>query len=96
MQAADESSSDASLSGLVYCNSRAKRWLDIAGAVIGLATLMPVFALAALIVRFVDGLPPIYRQERFGFRRQTLYHPQTLYAAPGRKSGGGHVRTHPA
>jgi lipopolysaccharide/colanic/teichoic acid biosynthesis glycosyltransferase len=59
--------SDAAVSGLDYCNSRSKRLLDITGAIIGLITLMPLFALAALIVRVVDGVPPIFRQQRYGF-----------------------------
>jgi lipopolysaccharide/colanic/teichoic acid biosynthesis glycosyltransferase len=55
---------------IVYCQSWQKRLLDIIGATIGLITLMPIFALAALIVRVVDGIPPIFRQERFGYGGQ--------------------------
>lgn len=53
--------------GLDYCNSRAKRTLDICGAIIGLITLMPVFIVAAVIVRFIDRIPPIFTQQRFGY-----------------------------
>lgn len=60
--------SEATPSGLVYCNSRSKRLLDIIGALIGFITLMPVFATAAVIVRLVDGVPPVFRQQRFGLR----------------------------
>jgi lipopolysaccharide/colanic/teichoic acid biosynthesis glycosyltransferase len=56
--------------GIAYCQSWQKRLLDIVGAGIGLITLMPIFALAALIVRIIDGVPPIFRQERFGYRGQ--------------------------
>src|SRR5689334_22593266 len=60
----------SAIRGISYCQSRRKRLLDMVGALIGLITLMPIFALAALIVRIVDGVPPIFRQERFGYRGQ--------------------------
>jgi lipopolysaccharide/colanic/teichoic acid biosynthesis glycosyltransferase len=56
--------------GLLYCGSYQKRLLDIVGAIIGLIVLMPLFALAALIVRVIDGVPPIFRQERYGYGGQ--------------------------
>lgn len=54
-------------SGIAYCQSRVKRGLDIVGAIVGLILLMPVFLLACIVVRFVDHVPPIFRQERFGY-----------------------------
>src|SRR5689334_4370233 len=54
--------------GIAYCRSRRKRLLDIIGALVGLITLMPVFAVAAVIVCIVDRVPPIFRQERCGYR----------------------------
>lgn len=57
-----------SLSGILYCQSRLKRGLDIIGALVGLILLLPVFLLACVIVRLVDDVPPIFRQERFGYK----------------------------
>src|SRR5689334_11606640 len=56
------------LKGIPYCNSRAKRLLDIIGALIGLITLMPLFIVATVIVRLIDRVPPIFRQQRFGYQ----------------------------
>ena len=43
-----------------------KRFLDIAGAAIGLIVLSPVLAAIAIWVRAVDGGPVLFRQERVG------------------------------
>lgn len=61
---------DHSQISIAYCQSWQKRLLDIVGAIIGLIALMPIFALACLIVRIIDGVPPIFRQDRFGYRGQ--------------------------
>jgi len=51
---------------IAYLNSRTKRLLDIVGAVVGIIIGFPLFAIACMIVRLVDGIPPLFRQERIG------------------------------
>ena len=51
---------------IAYLNSRAKRILDIVGAIVGLFIGLPIFAFACVIVRIVDNVPPIFTQERIG------------------------------
>lgn len=63
---------NASHHGIAYLNSRTKRLLDVIGAVVGLMMGLPIFAVAALIVRFVDGIPPIFRQDRLGYGGQAF------------------------
>lgn len=58
--------------GIDYLNSRTKRLLDIIGAVVGLMIGLPIFAVAAIIVRLVDGIPPIFRQDRLGYGGQAF------------------------
>lgn len=55
---------------IVYLNSRTKRILDIVGAIVGLIVGLPIFGVAALIVRLIDGIPPIFRQDRLGYDGQ--------------------------
>jgi sugar transferase EpsL len=43
-----------------------KRWLDVAGACVGLLVLMPVMLAVALLVRLRLGRPVLYRQSRPG------------------------------
>jgi exopolysaccharide biosynthesis polyprenyl glycosylphosphotransferase len=43
-----------------------KRAIDIAGAVVGLVLLSPVFALSAIAIAATDGRPVIFRQQRVG------------------------------
>lgn len=45
----------------------AKRFIDIVGSFVGLATLWPFFGLIALLIRLEDGGPAIFRQERVGY-----------------------------
>jgi len=49
-----------------YLDSRRKRALDVAGAVIGLVLSAPVLAVAALAIRLEGGGHFIYRQRRVG------------------------------
>lgn len=50
----------------------AKRFIDIVGSIVGLATLWPFFGLIALLVRLEDGGPAIFRQERVGYGGRTF------------------------
>jgi lipopolysaccharide/colanic/teichoic acid biosynthesis glycosyltransferase len=58
------------LGGIAYCQSHTKRLLDIGGALVGLVLLLPIFLVAMVIVRVVDGVPPIFRQARYGYGGQ--------------------------
>lgn len=51
---------------------RAKRFLDIAGALLALPVLVPVCALVALAIKLDDGGPVFFRQSRRGFRGATF------------------------
>jgi undecaprenyl phosphate N,N'-diacetylbacillosamine 1-phosphate transferase len=46
-----------------------KRALDLAGAALGLLVAGPVVALAAVMIRVLDGAPVLFRQERVGRHR---------------------------
>jgi len=48
--------------------TRAKRILDLAGAVGGLILLSPLFALLAALIKAHDGGPVFFTQERVGYR----------------------------
>ena len=52
---------------IAYLNGRTKRLLDIIGAIIGIIIGFPLFAVACMIVRIVDDVPPLFRQERIGY-----------------------------
>jgi exopolysaccharide biosynthesis polyprenyl glycosylphosphotransferase len=60
----------------------AKRALDLACASIGLVLLSPVMAAVALVVRFRDGKPILFRQTRTGLhgRPFTIYKFRTMVA----------------
>jgi len=45
-----------------------KRAIDVAGAMLGLVLLSPVFGLVALATLVVEGRPVLFRQERVGLR----------------------------
>ena len=47
---------------------RAKRWLDIVGALTALAASAPLWVAAALLIRLTTGAPVIFRQTRVGYR----------------------------
>lgn len=47
-----------------------RRGFDIACALAGLAVFAPFFALAALLIRFEDGGPVLFRQQRLGRNRR--------------------------
>jgi lipopolysaccharide/colanic/teichoic acid biosynthesis glycosyltransferase len=47
-------------------NSTEKRIIDIIGAIFGLLLGLPFFLIAMLIVKFIDRVPIIFHQERFG------------------------------
>ena len=49
-----------------YLNSRAKRLVDICGAVTGMLIGLPLFLLSVIIVKVVDGDPAIFSQDRYG------------------------------
>ena len=57
---------------LTPAQSRAKRWLDVVGAVVGLVGLAPVFALVAVLVAFDSPGPILFAQTRVGFRGRTF------------------------
>ena len=58
-----------------YLRSRTKRILDIVGAVVGVCIGWPILAVAMVIIRIVDRVPPVFSQSRFG-----LYgHPYIIY-----------------
>lgn len=44
-----------------------KRMFDLAGAVLGLLLLWPVFVLIGLLIKLDDGGPAFFRQERVGY-----------------------------
>lgn len=50
-----------------------KRATDIAGAVVGLTVLAPVFAIVHLAIRVCLGRPVIFRQQRPGYKGQPFY-----------------------
>ena len=57
-----------------------KRLFDIIVSAVGLILLAPVFAAAAIIIRFASGSPIIFRQQRMGrhFRPFTIYKFRTM------------------
>jgi len=64
-----QTTSDESLS---YLGSYTKRVIDIMGAVVGLIIGLPIFLFASVIVRLVDGVPPIFRQDRIGLHGEAF------------------------
>ena len=54
----------------MFARLTGKRALDLAGAATGLAVVSPAFLLIAALIRFVDGAPVFFRQERFGLGRR--------------------------
>jgi len=57
---------------LAYLNSTEKRIIDIIGAIFGLLLGLPFFLIAMLIVKFIDRVPIIFHQERFGLHGKPL------------------------
>ena len=57
---------------LSYLGSRTKRTIDIVGAILGLILGLPIFAVASVIVRLIDGIPPIFRQDRIGLHGEAF------------------------
>ncbi len=57
---------------LSYLTSRTKRLIDIVGGIFGLILGFPIFAVASMIVIFVDGVPPIFRQDRVGLHGEAF------------------------
>lgn len=55
--------------------STSKRMFDVVGAVVGLIVLSPVFLIIYLAIKWEDGGPGIFKQERVGYRGRTF----TLY-----------------
>ena len=51
---------------MAYLNGKRKRLVDIFGALVGITVCAPIFVIATLIVTFVDKVPILYFQERFG------------------------------
>jgi len=59
-----------STKSLAYLNGRLKRCVDIVGALIGIIFCMPIFFIAALVVKFIDKIPVLFSQERIGLHGQ--------------------------
>src|SRR5277367_3799029 len=51
----------------------AKRILDILIATFALVSILPLFALAALLVKFTSPGPVFYRHERIGFKGERFF-----------------------
>ena len=68
---------------------RAKRAIDIVGAIAGLVFLAPLLLLIALMIRMTDGGPALFRQERVGFDGKTfrIFKFRSMYADRGDLSG---------
>lgn len=62
----DLCSIEPSVKSMAYLNGNLKRFVDILGAITGLIFCMPVFFVAALIVKFVDKVPVLFTQKRIG------------------------------
>ena len=88
---------EPSAKSLAYLNSRLKRSLDILGALTGIGLGMPIFLIAALLVKLVDDIPVLFFQERIGWHGQSFVmvklrtlvvdenrvtNPETLYKKP--------------
>ncbi len=63
-----------------YLLGRTKRVMDVIGGVIGLAASLIPVSLAMIIIKLIDHVSPIYRQERFGIggRPFRMYKLKTL------------------
>ncbi|MEQ8676406.1 MAG: sugar transferase [Aggregatilineales bacterium] len=57
---------------IAYLNSRRRRLMDIVGAVIGLTLGAPIMLIASLVIKFVDRVPVIFTQERYGHHGKTF------------------------
>jgi lipopolysaccharide/colanic/teichoic acid biosynthesis glycosyltransferase len=66
----DLCSIEPSPKSLAYLNGRLKRSLDIFGALVGIIFGMPVFFIAAVVVKFVDKVPILFSQKRIGLHGQ--------------------------
>ena len=51
---------------------KARRGLDLALAAVGLVVLSPLLLLTAALIRLVDGMSPLYGQERVGYLGKTF------------------------
>jgi lipopolysaccharide/colanic/teichoic acid biosynthesis glycosyltransferase len=63
----DLCSIEPSPKSLAYLNGGLKRFIDIFGALMGITFCMPIFLIAALVVKFVDKVPILFSQKRIGF-----------------------------
>ena len=66
----DLCSIEPSAKSLAYLNGNLKRSIDILGALVGIAFCMPAFLIAAFVVKFIDKVPLLFRQERIGLHGQ--------------------------
>lgn len=57
---------------IAYLNSRRRRLMDIVGAITGLALCAPIVIIASLVIKFVDRVPVIFTQERYGYHGRTF------------------------
>lgn len=69
--------------------SSAKRVYDLFWSVLGLAVLLPAFAVVALLIKIDDGGPVFFRQERVGFggRRFHVWKFRTMVIDAERRGG---------
>ncbi|MBI5629268.1 MAG: sugar transferase [Elusimicrobia bacterium] len=69
-----------------------KRAFDLAAALVGLALLLPVFALVAVLVKLDSKGPVLFRQERMGkgFKPFIIYKFRTMAANAGASLTSGH------
>jgi Undecaprenyl-phosphate glucose phosphotransferase len=58
---------------LTFIEIIAKRAFDILAATIGLALLLPFFALVALVIRLDSPGPALFRQQRYGFNQKPFW-----------------------
>jgi len=75
---------------LVQTGSTAKRFFDIAMSAVGLLTLFPLFLAIALVIKFQDGGPVIFKGRRVGKdgRLFDLFKFRSMVVDAGRKGGG--------
>jgi len=65
------SKSISTAAGSFNLNSTVKRSIDIFGSTIGLILLMPLMAIAAIVIKLDSPGPVFFRQERIGLNRRT-------------------------
>lgn len=76
----DFCSIEPSPKSLAYLNGNLKRSIDIFGALVGIVVGMPMFLVAALVVKLIDKVPMLYFQDRIGLHGQpfTIFKLRTL------------------